>query len=238
MEIIVKQSFPNAYVFAILASLVAGFVCAGIVLAKEKVSGLFIFLSIFANIIFTMYFGAMFSVVTSLIVEHKLGCGLSSLGGVIGMFLGILLLKIVFKNEELPLMKGYVLALSLMYGVSKIGCLLSGCCNGREYHGFGSIQYIGEASHIRPYPVFPVPLVESVVFLIIFIIFAINYKRVKTEEMLIVYSVSKFALDFLRESHVGQILSVNQIVCIIIAIVSIIILYRRNRTCGSETSDT
>lgn len=236
MDITVIQSTPSPYAIAILASLAVGFLCVGIILKKNKVPGMIIFLSIILNVSLTIYCGVLFSLITSLIVNHKVSIGLSSLGGVIGILIGVGTLTLIFRKDAYPLMKGYTLTLALIYAISKIGCLLSGCCSGREYHGFGCVTYHGEAQHIHPYPVFPVPLLESIVFIILFIVFAILFKKIKTTTMLIVYSIAKFAMDFLREAHNGVILSTNQIVCIIIAISCIVVIIVQKRRNKKRTS--
>lgn len=222
MNITVIQMTPSPYAMAIFASLIAGFVCAGVIMVRNKIPGIIVFLSLLINSALTLYFGILFSVLTTLASKHRFELGLSSAGGAIGILVGTVLIYLICQNKNYPLLKGYALSLALMYSVSKVGCFLSGCCSGREYHGFGCVTYHGEGAHIHPYPVFPVPLLETIVFFIIFMVFAILFKRVKTTTMLIVYAVAKFATDFLRESHEGVILSVNQGFCLLIAVLCIV----------------
>lgn len=72
-------------------------------------------------------------------------------------------------------------------------------------------------------PVFPIQLSETICFMIIFILCIINRKnKYITEITIITCAIAKFLLDFLRYSHIGIILSVNQIVSILFVIGSII----------------
>ena len=153
--------------------------------------------------------------------------GLSSIGGLIGMYISVLLLALIeHRHGELSIMmQNCTFALPLMYSVSKIGCLLSGCCHGIEYDGFFSIDYISSKSDTIT--VFPVQLWETVSFFAIFVIGMILYKRHSRYSVWVTFMLSasaKFVLDFFRESHQYEIISLNQVLCIILVVVGITVI--------------
>ena len=113
-----------------------------------------------------------------------------------------------------------------MYGISKLGCFFAGCCHGIKYSGPFSISY----PHLYSYTVFPVQLVESIAFLIIFIILNYIYRR-KGSNNIIYYTIifssfSKFILDYFRFSHKNIFLSINQIISLAFFVGGIIYLIK------------
>ena len=110
-----------------------------------------------------------------------------------------------------------------MYGLSKIACHISGCCKGRIYYGPIYVMYNHENM-----PHFPIQLLETVVFLMIFAVGLALYlkkdnKLIAARFSIYISFIAKFSLDFFRFSHVGKILSDNQIFFIILMTVAIII---------------
>ena len=113
-----------------------------------------------------------------------------------------------------------------MYAVGKLGCFLVGCCYGIKYNGPFSIVYNYASNDINGIRLFPVQLVESIAFMIIFIL--IMKKKVNVYKTIFICSLSKFLLDALRFKSNNMILSVNQIGCLIIMIISLILIYKSN----------
>ena len=56
-----------------------------------------------------------------------------------------------------------------MYAIGKIGCFLVGCCYGIKYSGIFSVVYNYSLHAPVGVSLFPIQLVESIVFLLIFI---------------------------------------------------------------------
>ena len=148
------------------------------------------------------------------------GMGLSSIGGLAGMYAAIVTIALIGRDrrEFSTMLTSCTLIIPLMYSISKIGCLSVGCCRGMAYDGPFCIEYTGKmAGHIC---VFPVQLAETIVFFAIFIVGMILFMRKSrnTEFFIIIASVlGKGGLDFLRASHAGKIISLNQVLCIVIA---------------------
>lgn len=192
---------------------------------KEKLIG---YMLIYENIGF-LYGGKLFTYLTNIDKYDGfdfLSIGLSSLGSLIGGMLFLLLFCIQFKVDIKKTMKMFIITIPLMYSIGKIGCFLVGCCYGIEYNGFGNIVYKYASESINGIHLFPVQLVESIVFLIIFILSVT--RKYNISFIILISSFSKFILDFLRSGHTNNFISVNQIVCIIFIIVSIIMIRKNN----------
>jgi phosphatidylglycerol:prolipoprotein diacylglycerol transferase len=150
-----------------------------------------------------------------------LSLGMSAYGGIIGALICLFIYGLQFKKKIGQMLLIFMPPIPLMYAIGKIGCFLEGCCYGVEYSGFGSVVYMYSYS-TAPAGVrlFPVQLAESIVFTCVFayILFKINKNRFNYFSLGIAFcmgGVCKLALDFLRMSHAGQIISINQIFSII-----------------------
>ena len=150
---------------------------------------------------------------------------LSSYGGVIGMIIGTYTVFVFTKKKDFVIYN--ILSLPMMYSISKISCLINGCCIGIPYKGLFAIYY----PNVYFDTVFPIQLVESIIFLIIFII--MNYLHFKRnnkyviELTIIISAIAKFLLDFLRFSHINEIVSLNQIISLFLIIICSIVLFER-----------
>ena len=159
--------------------------------------------------------------------------GLSSYGAVIGAFLMIFIYQLQFKKDKKVLLINCMLPLPLMYSVGKIGCFIAGCCYGIEYSGPFSIVYNNSLVAPSGVSLFPIQILESVVFLFIFVCLYFNKKLSdinKCDLLLIICGSAKFLLDFLRASHTNTILSVNQVISLIIVIIGVLRLIQNKKT--------
>lgn len=159
--------------------------------------------------------------------------GLSAYGALIGAIVFLTIYCLQFKKTLKEILYIFMPSTPLMYAIGKIGCFLVGCCHGIKYNGFGSVVY--KYSLIAPKNVrlFPVQIVETIFFTLIFIYLISKHAKsrfdMKTLGMgFILSGVAKFSLDFLRESHVGQTLSTNQMVSIVFIILGIFISLKKS----------
>ena len=137
--------------------------------------------------------------------------------------MGMVLSSIIF--EKTLFLKGYllkyqVISLPLIYGISKIACFLSGCCYGIPANII-SVTYIDTLN----IPLFPIQLLEAIIFIIIFVI----CNKLKNEKNIIPITILisaffKFSLDFLRYNHLEKLITINQIISIIIVLISLFYL--------------
>lgn len=149
--------------------------------------------------------------------DNILTAGLSSYGGLLGVVVAAIIFEKIIPTSN-KIIKYTILSLPLVYGISKIGCAIVGCCGGIPYTGILKIKYIYGLNIWQ----FPIQIIESVVFLIIFFI----CKKIKNNKninyiVLILVSITKFILDFFRYDHINIIITKNQIFSIIILIITI-----------------
>lgn len=158
------------------------------------------------------------------------------IGGVIGIYIYSKSFKIPFKELCLILIP----VVPVFHSIGRIGCLMAGCCHGREYNGFGSITFYNTELAPKGVPLFPMQIVESICNLMIFVIILIIYRRNKGTYKTIalyavLYSIVRFILEFFRGDAVRGIivLSTSQWISIALFIVGIILFihdYKNNNT--------
>ena len=213
----------HLYPILLIASLVMGLLIPSIKLSKAGIRKDILLCVALLNMFLALFFGKVYTMIAEKSTD-LLRTGFSSLGGLVGFLIGIYIFYLICdKDKRIP--ENYVISLPLIYAISKIGCFLAGCCHGIEYTGIFNVRYeAGSACEVMT-GVFPVQMAETIVFIVIYFILYMKKRKENIVTMTLVLSaVAKLALDFFRYSHVGKLLSFNQIVCLIIAVVCI--LYR------------
>lgn len=161
--------------------------------------------------------------------------GLSSYGAVIGLLVMIIIFSKQFKKKIENILYDVITVVPLMYSIGKLGCFFVGCCYGIEYNGIFSITYNYSYSAPNFVKLFPVQLVESVLFFIIFIYLTFKKRKEKDKikiicDTIILCGLSKFTLDYFRNSHKNTIISINQIVSLIFCLIFIYIKLKRKKS--------
>lgn len=170
-----------------------------------------------------------FSEIISLLITC-LG-GMVFYGGFIGACVGILLytkfLKKIGRSLAFDLL---AVAMPLFHVFGRIGCFFGGCCYGKEWswgftsHGNTLVPEINDVVRI------PVQLIEASCNLIIFLLILFLYFKLEQRGILIyiymiIYSVTRFILEFYRGDEIrGELfsLSTSQWISIILFLFSII----------------
>ena len=161
--------------------------------------------------------------------------GMSSYGGLIGSFLMIVLFKFIHKLNFKDLVSVIIPSIPLVYSVCKVGCFLVGCCGGFVYDGFGAIIYEYSPYADSNLSYFPVQILESFFFMLIFLYTVYLIKKDKYSYkhiyfLLIMCCGTKFLLDYFRIEHNGLHLSINQIVSLVIILfVSIVFIINKKK---------
>lgn len=168
--------------------------------------------------------------------------GLSSYGAVFGVILFLILFSLQFKKSLKELLYIFLPSLPLMYAIGKIGCFLVGCCYGIEYNGLFSVVYKYSNSVSSNISLFPVQIIETIFFLIIFIYMISKHAKKQFDQKTIGISfilcgIAKFLLDFLRMGHKNVFLSFNQYISIIFVIIGLIIYYKNIKCTISKKVD-
>ena len=208
--IIPKFQFP-IYVTIIVLSIIIGLIYIFVSIKKEKewkpLVGLYFILSFYMILAFGILLSYLINP-TKLDIFHP---GLTSYGGAIGLLGSALIFERII-NLNGKLIKYSILSLPLIYSVSKIGCLLAGCCYGIPYNGIGSIIYSSGLN----IPVFPIQLLETIVFMIIFLL-ALALDRVVISLLILVLIIQIF-LVLIKMYWVKDIQYLKEIKMIIILI--------------------
>lgn len=219
MSWIINNFKFNIYGIFIILSLIAGLLFNYIYLIKNKVNKRLILLSnlmlLFFCIMGAKYFTIIFNLDKNL---NLLNAGFTSYGGMVGVICSSFLFY-KFSKEKL-IIRSNILSLPLIYSVSKLGCFFAGCCYGIPYKGIFSVTYL-DTFNIS---LFPIQLLEAIVFFLIFIFGLLQDKNKKSIfQLVIVSAFFKFLLDYLRFYHIDKFISVNQILSLVVIIVTIII---------------
>ena len=204
----------HVYPVMILTAVAAGLIVQYLLNTRRGIRKDIAGIAILAGVFFSLGGGLLLTFITS----KGQYFGLSSLGGLVGLYAANVLVAVIAKRPYYPtiMAQDATLVLPLMYGISKIGCFCAGCCRGAGYHGFGAVTYIEDAGSIT---VLPVQLLETLSFFGIFALGMLWFHQKKNGAVHVVFigcMVVKFALDFLRESHTGLILSQTQVFCLIL----------------------
>lgn len=227
MMIINKFDFNIYKLFIILAFLIP-LIISTIYLINKKVNKIDLIYSIFIITISSLTFGKLFTIVTFGFSVSFRDASLSSYGGFLGVLIVAFFYSSFIKNKEMRNI--YIIIIPLMYSISKLGCFFSGCCYGIPYNGIGKIKY----PHFFDEYLFPIQLLEVITFLILFLFLFIWYKKKSSkyiiEITMIMGALLKGLLDYLRYSHLNQIISINQIVSLFIIIISLISIFIRYKT--------
>lgn len=219
--VISKQTFPF-YGIIILFSMFISLLYIFIMLKKENIKDKNIYLYILLYGSFAIVFGKLYTIITSSFKYNMLNAGLSSYGGLIGVILSCIIFELILPTNK-KIIKYTIISLPLTYGIGKIGCFIAGCCYGIPYNGIFNVVYKDNLNIGQ----FPIQIVESIVFIIIFII----CNKLKNNKNIIYITtfisiILKFLLDFLRYEHIDKLITVNQIfsICILIVLIIIIII--------------
>lgn len=151
--------------------------------------------------------------------------GLTSYGAIFGSLLFIILFCFQFKKSIKDTLFIFIPSIPLMYSIGKIGCFLAGCCYGIQYNGLFKIIYKYSKEAPNSVYLFPVQLIEAIVFFIIFIYLIIQHKRDRFDSKTLsiafmVCGIAKYILDFFRMSHT-KLFSFNQIISVLFVIFGI-----------------
>lgn len=212
--------FPiSPYPFTFLAAFLFSFLTAFFLLRREQVPGRIIGYTFALILVMSLYGAKVYGVITSGFQKNLLDTGIASLGGAIGLLAAVFIMGRIYREGRERLFRVFCMVLPLMYGISKIGCFLVGCCRGIPYSGPFAVSYHSGAR--QGMLLFPVQLTESLVFLGIF--FAVLFydlsvaRRRKVdfipEAVICLCAVSKFSLEYFRYEHIGKGITANQWVC-------------------------
>lgn len=161
--------------------------------------------------------------------------GLVFYGGLIGALLFILIYCHQFKLSFLKYMDVFAPLIPFVHGFGRIGCFLSGCCYGIEYHGIFAVRFpynqiVPELNEVTR---FPVQLLEALLnFIVAAILFLLlKFKKMKPGQLLgiylLYYTIARYLLEMLRgdimRGKIGSI-STSQIISLLLLPMAILFI--------------
>ena len=213
----------NLYAPIVLASILTGLVVASLLCRRAGASRQTVVYTALLTFVMIIAVSFMMSVIMS---GSLLKFGFVGAGGALGLILGVIVSGFIHNDHVKETVAAWIIVAPLMYGLSKIACHIAGCCNGIPYHGVLSVTYEshGGASY------FPVQLLETVVFVVIFAVGLVLFLKASSDKMLGVASlvlllscVAKVSIEFLRESHVGKTVTCYQVLVVAITVITLVV---------------
>lgn len=222
--IIHKIDFP-LYGIIIVSSVIIGMLYIYYNLKKEGYKNKSILLYFIMYIAFAFICGKMYTVL-AYGKSNILTAGLSAYGGLIGVVIASIIFEKILPTDG-KIIKYTILSLPLVYGLTKIGCLIVGCCGGIPYEGIFKMKHTYMLNTWQ----FPIQLTETLVFLLTFIICHLLNKNKNINYIVLgLVSILKFMLDYLRYDHINISISRNQVFSIILLVATILTYIINKRT--------
>ena len=217
-----------------------GVVCA-VLLAqfRAKKKGLSVDM-LYSIVLLALIFGFVGAKLLFCIVELKAvianpriiisGDGFVLYGGIIGGIAAVIIYCRVKKVSFLSFFDLAAPSIAVAQGFGRIGCFLAGCCYGRETDSWFCITFQNSLYAPNGVKLLPTQLISSIgdfmIALVLLLYARSDRKRGKTGGLyLILYSVGRFAVEFLRADYRGTIgpLSTSQFISIIILLLGILL---------------
>ncbi|MEO0070102.1 MAG: prolipoprotein diacylglyceryl transferase [candidate division WOR-3 bacterium] len=159
--------------------------------------------------------------------------GLMFYGGFIGAFIAGLVFVWINRLPLVKLLDAVAPALVLGEGFTRIGCFLNGCCFGKPANSFlGVVFPPGSAAGAQfpNQPLHPTQLYSSLAgFLLFGLALILERKRLKPGVLfaiiLILYSLFRFGIDFVRFYENAANFWGNQVVALFLTLVGIVLLF-------------
>lgn len=160
--------------------------------------------------------------------------GLVFYGGLIGGAAVAIFYVLHFKAPVSEMIDIVFAGIPLFHFFGRIGCFLSGCCYGIEYHGIFAVVFPEGNYGNAPsgMELFPVQLLEAAFNLLLWGVLTVVYRKTSrpwltTGLYLFLYGIIRFLMEFLRgddiRGYIGE-LSVSQVISIFIVAVGIVLI--------------
>lgn len=157
-------------------------------------------------------------------------------GGIIG---GILAGYILCKIKKVPFVPYFDLvmpAVAMAQGFGRIGCFFAGCCYGRETESAFSITYWNSQLAPNGVKLIPTQLISSAGDFAIFAVLLCYARKERAKGRvaalyLILYSIGRFLVEFLRNDYRGSVgsFSTSQFISIGILVVGLVMFFWRRK---------
>jgi phosphatidylglycerol:prolipoprotein diacylglycerol transferase len=158
--------------------------------------GLFVSSWIGAKLLFYLTVGEKFGTYIDQI-SFWTGGGFVFYGGLIGGLLYLLLFHLLIRKITLTEINAFVPSLALGHGIGRVGCLLAGCCFGKETSAWWGM-------HLHGVSRIPTQAIEA---LILFLLCYFFWKQRKNEkelftQYLLIYGISRIGIEAMRDDEI------------------------------------
>ncbi len=188
-----------------------------------------IFCMIGAGIVGKLMYFLTRSTSPGLSIFEKLG-GFVFFGGLVGAILGLYIYSIRKWDRFLDLLDTYASLVPLGQAIGRIGCYFNGCCYGKSYDGFLSVEYIINGTKTS---VFPTWFVESgFCFLLFMCMFCVSkrlFSGIYSAIYLSSYSLFRFIIEFFRGDSLRGVwfgLSTSQYISLLLFFIGVVIFIK------------
>lgn len=218
-----------------------GIIVAGIIMTKMAKKKGYNEDNIFYLIVTAVISGVLGGKLLYILVEIKsilndpsilldIGNGFVIYGAIIGGALGVFIYCKIKKWNVLEVLDLAMPTVALAQGFGRIGCFLAGCCYGAETKLTMGVEFPADSLapsgiHIHPTQLYS-SFFDFVLAGILFLYATKNNKNGKiTSLYLIIYSIGRFLIEFLRNDPRGGmgVLSTSQIISIVALILGIVL---------------
>ena len=175
---------------------------------------------------------AQFDLKALLSIKHYMRGGLW--GGMLAYFILALPLALILSKKRREAVDLVAMAIPVPWIFAKVGCFFNGCCYGKESSLPWAITFPEGARGAPPdIPLHPTQIYEILVVVCVLIVFKkLNYKKWRGTMLfwfLSLYGIGRAATEFLRGDSEHHLLigpfTLSQLICLISAGTSIILLY-------------
>lgn len=166
-------------------------------------------------------------------------------GGVFfGGFLAALVASVLLmRRYKLPWRRtadAFAPGVALGHAIGRLGCFSAGCCWGKPTDSWIGVKFTEKASELTGVPIdvhlVPTQLIEAIANLLIFAFLLWLFKRRRfygqvIYAYLIIYSVTRFTIEFWRDDPRGSLLglSTSQLISIALFILGVVLMLRHWR---------
>lgn len=163
------------------------------------------------------------------------GNGFVIYGAIIGGAIGAIIYSKIKKWNVLEILDLIIPNVALAQGFGRIGCFFAGCCYGAETNLSIGVVFPEDSLAPSGIHIHPTQIYSSIFdFILAFILFAYAKKKKKNGKVvglyLIIYSIGRFLVEFLRNDPRGGIgvLSTSQFISIFILIFGLVLFNIKN----------
>jgi phosphatidylglycerol:prolipoprotein diacylglycerol transferase len=241
-------TYSILYILSILSHFLVCYIIAGRLGLRRRVwivAGIsyMLAMTVGAKILYDIR-SSQFDLPALLSIRHYIKGGLW--GGMLAYFILAVPLTFILAEKRHSALDLVAVSLPVPWILTKVGCLLNGCCYGRESSLPWAVAFPEGARDAPPgVPLHPTQLYEILLMVCILIVFKIlNHDRSRGTMLLwflALYGIGRTAIEFFRgdlDHHllVGA-LTLSQLVCLVAAGASIILLFLHRRFIRNDILD-